>query len=172
MSRIAKDAITNEFLGKDFVRLENIDHGNYKFFNKSTIENIVALTSGNAKAVKNDTGAYTSIAYQIKMTIPYDLHNVMQLAFYNWQIDKVSKSTATLTSYKAVKLQAISKQIANLKVNNISVSRIDLDTNETLEKFNGLNTDIIKECQKRDRHFTARVITDRKDKLTKHVLAK
>lgn len=172
MSRIAHDAITNEFLTDDVVRLENIDHGNYKFFNQSTIDNIVALTADNSEMIRNNTGAYTSIAYQVKMNIAYNLHDMMQLAFYGWSVNKVTEHTVTLTSYKAVKLQALSKQIQDLKVNNITVSRIDLDDNTILEKFNGLNKDIIKECQRLDRHFNARVVTDRQDNITKHTLAK
>ena len=172
MSRVAHDAITNEFLSNDVVRLENIDHGNYKFFNQTTIDNIVSLTADNSKAIKNQTGAYTNIAYQIKMNIAYNLHDMMQLAFYGWSVDKVTSHTVTLTSYKAVKLQALSKQIANIKVNNVTVNRIDIDDNSILSKFNGLNKDIIKECQRLDRGFIARVVTDRQDNITKHTFAK
>ena len=172
MSRIAHDAITNEFLSNDVVRLENIDHGNHKFFNQSTIDNIVPLTADNSKAIKNQTGTYTNIAYQIKMNIAYNLHDMMQLAFYGWSVDKVTNHTVTLTSYKAVKLQALSKQIANIKVNSITVNRIDIDDNSILSKFNGLNKDIIKECQRLDRGFKIRMVTNRQDNITTHVWAK
>ena len=90
MSRVAKDAITNQFLGKEVVRLEDIDHGNYKFFNQSTIDNIVELTKNNCKAVKNTSGAYTSISFQISVVMDYNLHDMMQLAYYGWTVSKVS----------------------------------------------------------------------------------
>ena len=106
------------------------------------------------------------------MNITYNLHDMMQLAFYGWSVDKVTSHTVTLTSYKAVKLQALSKQIANIKVNNVTVNRIDIDDNSILSKFNGLNKDIIKECQRLDRGFIARVVTDRQDNITKHTFAK
>lgn len=170
MSRTAHDAITNEFLNNDAVRLEDIDHGNYKFFNQSTINNIVELTANNSNVTKNQTGAYSPIAYQVKLTIPYNLQKVMQLAFYGWSVNKMGK-VATLTSYKAVKLQALSKQIANLKVNQIKINRIDIESNQLLNSFNGLNKDIIKECQRLDRGFIAHIVTDRQDKLTRHVLS-
>lgn len=170
MSRIAHDAITGKFLENNAIRLEDIDHGNYKFFNQSTIDNIVELTADNSNVVKNQTGAYSPIAYQVKLTIPYNLQKVMQLAFYGWTVNRVGK-VATLTSYKAVKLQALSKQIANLKVNQIKVNRIDIESNQLLNSFNGLNKDVIKECQRLDRGFIAHVITDRQDNITRHVLS-
>ena len=163
MSRVAKDAITNDFLGKEVVRLEDIDHGNYKFFNKSTIDNIVALTKNNCKVVRNTTGAYTSINFQISVVIDYNLHDIMQLAYYGWTVSKVSKSKVALISYKACKLQAISKQISKLKVKHISVSRFD--GNDLLNTWNGANKDIIKTCQKEDRHFSVKVVTDRQDNI-------
>lgn len=163
MSRVARDGITNEFLGKDVVRLEDIDHGNYKFFNKSTIENIVELTKNNCKEVKNQTGASTSICFQISIVIDYNLHDMIQLAYYGWTVSKVSKDRVALISYKACKLQAISKQISKLEVKHISVSRFD--GNDLLNTWNGANKDIIKTCQKEDRHFNVKIVTDRPNKV-------
>ena len=163
MSRVAKDAITNQFLGKEVVRLEDIDHGNYKFFNQSTIDNIVELTKNNCKAVKNTSGAYTSISFQISIVMDYNLHDMMQLAYYGWTVSKVSANKVALISYKACKLQAISKQISKLEVKHISVSRFD--GNDLLNTWNGANKDIIKTCQKEDRHFNVKVVTDRPNKV-------
>lgn len=157
--RVAKDAITREFLGKDIVRLADIDHGNYKFFNQSTINNIVELTKNNCKVVKNQTGASTSICFQISIVMDYNLHDMMQLAYYGWTVSKVSTNKVALISYKACKLQAISKQISKLKVKHISVSRFD--GNDLLNTWNGANKDIIKTCQKEDRHFNVKIVTDR-----------
>lgn len=161
--RVAKDAITSEFLDKEVVRLEDIDHGNYKFFNQSTIDNIVELTKNNCKAVRNTKGAYTSVNFQISVVIDYNLHDMMQLAYYGWTVSKVSKEKVALISYKACKLQAISKQIAKLEVKHISVSRFD--GNDLLNTWNGANKDIIKTCQKEDRHFNVKVVTDRPNKV-------
>ena len=160
MSRVAKDAITNQFLGKEVIRLEDIDHGNYKFFNQSTI---VTLTKNNCKEVKNTSGAYTSISFQISIVMDYNLHDMMQLAYYGWTVSKVSANKVALISYKACKLQAISKQIAKLEVKHISVSRFD--GNDLLNTWNGANKDIIKTCQKEDRHFNVKVVTDRQDNI-------
>ena len=159
--RIAKDALTHEFLKKEVVRLEDIDHGNYKFFNQSTIDNIVELTKNNCTEVRNTKGAETSISFQISVVIDYNLHDMMQLAYYGWTVSKVTADKVALISYKACKLQAISKQIAKLEVKHISVNRFD--GNELLNTWNGANKDVIKSCQKQDRHFSVKVVTDRPD---------
>lgn len=162
MSRVAKDAITKEYLGKDVIRLENIDHGNYKFFNRSTIDNIIAITAKNDCEVKNTTGAQTSITFQLSIVIDYNLHDVMQLAFYGWKVSRIKDGKAALISFKAMKLQAISKHIGNIdSFHSISINRYDGLTLE--ETINGKNKDIIKACQKSDRHFNIRMVTARKD---------
>lgn len=162
MSRVAKDAITMEYLKDGAVRLENIDHGNYKFFNQSTIDNIIALTAKNDVVVKNTTGAQTSITFQLSIVIDYNLHDVMQLAFYGWKVSRIKDNKVALISFKAMKLQAISKHIGNIdNFHSISINRYDGLTLE--ETINGKNKDIIKACQKSDRHFNVRMVTDRQD---------
>jgi hypothetical protein len=162
MSRFAKDAITKEYLKKDAIRLENIDHGNYKFFNQSTIDNIIAITAKNDCEVKNTTGAQTSITFQLSIVIDYNLHDVMQLAFYGWKVSRIKDNKVALISFRAMKLQALSKHIGNIdKFHSISINRYD--GNDLMETINGKNKDIIKACQKSDRHFAVRMVTDRKD---------
>ena len=164
MSRVAQDPITKEYLGKDVVRLENIDHGNYKFFNQSTIDNIIALTVNNDSVVKNTTGAQTSITFQLSVVIDYNLHDVMQLAFYGWKVSRIKGNKVALISFKAMKLQAISKHISNID-NFYSISINRFDGKDLIETINGKNKDIIKACQKSDRHFNVRMVTDRKDNI-------
>jgi hypothetical protein len=162
MSRVAKDAITKEYLKDNAIRLEDIDHGNYKFFNKSTIENIIAITAKNDCEVKNTTGAQTSITFQLSIVIDYNLHDVMQLAFYGWKVSRIKDNKVALISFRAMKLQALSKHIGNIdKFHSISINRYD--GNDLMETINGKNKDIIKACQKSDRHFNVRMVTDRKD---------
>lgn len=160
--RVAKDPITMEYLKKDAVRLENIDHGNYKFFNQSTIDNIITLTAKNDCKVKNTTGAQTSITFQLSIVIDYNLHDVMQLAFYGWKVSRIKDNKVALISFRAMKLQAISKHIGNIdNFYSISINRYDGLTLE--ETINGKNKDIIKTCQKSDRHFAVKMVTDRQD---------
>lgn len=156
--------------GKDGFRVNSIDHGNYKIFSNDVLKKgaLEKLTDGNADKVLNKTGVETDVAYQVEMVIPYNLHTVLQLAFYNWQIEKVG-DTVKLVSFKACKLQALSKHIDGLKVSSIRVNRINYVDNIVLNSFNALNKDVIKECQKLDK---IKAMTNREDKPQKHVLSK
>lgn len=163
--RIAVDGITKMALENNAIRLENIDHGNYKFFNQSTIDNIIELTKDNSKVVLNTTGRYTTVNFQISLVIEYNLHDIMKLAYYGWSVTRIADNKVSLVSFKACKLQAISKHINGLEsdIKHISISRFD--GNDIMETWNGINKDIIKSCQSKDRHFTNRMVTERKDKI-------
>jgi hypothetical protein len=78
----------------------------------------------------------------------------MQLAFYGWKVSRIKNGKAALISFRAMKLQAISKHIGNIdSFHSISINRYD--GNDLMETINGKNKDIIKACQEKGIHFGA-----------------
>lgn len=176
VTRSAHCPLTNKVVRDGFtgIRLEDIDHGNYKVFANEVFENnyqlVVELTKNNSNKIfdrKVELTATNEAVYQIKMIIPFNEHKLLQLAVYNWKVEKVTTSTVTLTSFKAVNLNALSKHIDGVKVSKIEVLRSE--NNTLTHKFSALNKDVIKECQKLDKK---KALTNREDKPQKHVLSK
>lgn len=176
VTRSAHCPLTNKVVRDGFTgtRLEDIDHGNYKVFANEVFENnyklVVELTANNSNRIfdrKVELTATNEAVYQIKMNIPFNEHKLLQLAVYNWKVEKVTASTVTLISFKAVNLNALSKHIDGVKVNNISVTRSE--NNTITHKFSALNKDVIKECQRIDKK---KALTNREDKPQKHVFSK
>lgn len=175
-------AITKEVVPsntKDLVVLRQLGTNNPKYERLEVVNNMVEYTKGHANEYDILTGEYTPICYQIKVSLKRDDNLLYSLVTFRkngvlgWQVDKLTADRMTLTSTKYFKLQSLSRIIKSFNgVYTINVYRYDKEENKLLNKFNALNTDVIKECQRLDRHFAVRMVTDRQDNITTHVWAK
>ena len=144
------------------------------------MNNLVEYTKDHCNTYCTLKGKYTPIAYQIDFIAPFDYNLMISLLTftkdgdYGYTVkDYHENGTMHLISPKQFKLQALSKVLEDIpKMSKCTLYRIDSRDNTILEKFNGINTDIIKECQKKDREFLIHMVTNRQDNITKHVLAK
>lgn len=175
-------AITKEVIPsntKDLVVLRQLGTNNPKYERLEVVNNMVEYTKGHSNEYDILTGEYTPICYQVKVSLKRDDNLLYSLVTFRkngvlgWQVDKLTDDRMTLTSTKYFKLQSLSRIINSFDgVYTISVYRYDKEENKLLNKFNALNTDVIKECQRLDRHFKVRMVTDREDNITTHVWAK
>lgn len=169
-------AITKEVIPsntKDLVVLRQLGTNNPKYERLEVVNNMVEYTKGHANEYDILTGEYTPICYQVKVSLKRDNNLLYSLVTFRkngvlgWQVDKLTADRMTLTSTKYFKLQSLSRIIKSFNgVYTISVYRYDKEQNKLLNKFNALNTDVIKECQRLDRHFVVRMVTDRQDNIT------
>ena len=175
-------AITKEIIPsntKNLVVLRQLGTNNPKYERLEVVNNMVEYTKGHANEYDILTGEYTPICYQVKVSLKRDDNLLYSLVTFRkngvlgWQVDKLTNDRMTLTSTKYFKLQSLSRIIKSFNgVYTINVYRYDKEENKLLNKFNALNTDVIKECQRLDRHFTIRMVTNRQDNITTHVWAK
>lgn len=183
MKNTVVNAITMEVMSiyeKDITpACRQLGTNNPKYVRLTELDNLVEATKGHANTEKPCKGAITYIGYQCTIQFPINMPVILSLVCFDkdncfgWEVININKSTVTMKSPIYYKLQSFSKILDIIgKVNKISFSRIDTIDNTVLEKFSTLNKDTIKELQKKDRAFFARIVTDRADKKTKHVLAK
>jgi hypothetical protein len=183
MKNTIVNAITKEVMSiyeKDITpACRQLGTNNPKYVRLAQLDNLIEATKGHAKEKKLCKGAVTYIGYQCTVTFPVNMPVILSLVCFDkdncfgWEVTHINGSTVTMKSPIYYKLQSLSKILDIIgKVNKISFSRIDTVDNTVLEKFSTLNKDTIKELQKKDRAFSARMVTDRADKKTRHVLAK
>ena len=153
---------------------------NYKWEYDEVLNNLTEYTKEHCNVYWECKGEYTPIAYQIDFIAPYNHDVMMSLLTFTkdkevgYTVKSFKKGgTMHLISPKQFKLQALSKAVADIpKMSKCTLYRIDSRDNTVLEKFNGINKDIIKECQKKDREFKFRMVTQRADNITVHTLSK
>lgn len=183
MKNTVVNAITLETMSiyeKDIMpACRQLGTNNSKYIRLAQLDNLIEATKGHAQTTKPCKGALTYIGYQCTVTFPVNMPVILSLVCfdkdncYGWEVININNSTVTMVSPIYYKLQSLSKILDIIgKVNKISFSRIDTIDNMVLERFSTLNKDTIKELQKKDRAFSTRIITDRADKKTRHVLAK
>ncbi len=152
---------------------------NPKFERQEVIDNLIEYTKGHSNEYDILTGEYTPICYQVKVSLKrndnllYSLVTFRKNGVLGWEVNTLTDDRMTLTSTKYFKLQSLSRIVNSFDgVFSITVYRYDREENKLLNKFNALNKDVIKECQKLDRGFTVRMVTDRQDNILKHAWAK